>query len=83
MCKDKKAFLKQYGLQENVLLSIEDISALTGIPSNALYIVYNRGNNEPKKIRKAISRVYNFVMKGKTFIGDDNDIVMNYGLVNN
>ena len=39
----KKDFLKLYGLPENTSLSIEDISALTGIPTEALQIVYNRG----------------------------------------
>jgi len=39
----KKDFLKKYGLPDTTSLSIEDISMLTGIPTEALQIVYNRG----------------------------------------
>lgn len=39
----RKQFLKKYGLPEKTSLSLNDISALTGIPDEALQLVYNRG----------------------------------------
>ena len=39
----KRNFLKKHGLPEDTSLSIEDISALSGVPSDALQQVYNRG----------------------------------------
>lgn len=51
----KKQFLKKYGLPEDTSLSIEDISHLTGIPAEALQIVYNRGigawKTNPESVR--------------------------------
>ena len=51
----KKKFIKHYGLPENSSYSIEDISAITGIPSDALQIVYNRGigawRSNPQSVR--------------------------------
>jgi hypothetical protein len=48
-------FLNSVGLPDNVSLSIEDISALSGIPTEALQISYNRGisawKNNPQSIR--------------------------------
>lgn len=35
--------MKLYGLPEDTSLSLEDLSALTGVPTEALQIVYNRG----------------------------------------
>jgi hypothetical protein len=43
MATNKKKFLKLHGLPEDTSLSIEDISNLSGIPTEALQIVYNRG----------------------------------------
>jgi len=52
----KKAFMKLYGLPEDTSLSIEDISALTGIPTEALQIVYNRGIGAHKAPGGGVSR---------------------------
>lgn len=43
MATNKKKFLKLHGLPDNTSLSIEDMSNLSGIPSEALQLVYNRG----------------------------------------
>lgn len=55
----KKQFLKKYGLPEDTSLSLEDISAITGIPSDALQIVYNRGigawKTNPESVRLQFS----------------------------
>jgi hypothetical protein len=42
MATNKKKFLKLHGLPEDTSLSIEDISNLSGIPTEALQIVGNR-----------------------------------------
>jgi hypothetical protein len=51
----KKDFLKLYGLPDNTMLSLEDISTITGIPSDALQAVYNRGigawKSNPQSVR--------------------------------
>jgi hypothetical protein len=87
--KHKKDFLKLYGLPEDTSLSIEDISSLTNIPAEALYIVYNRGisalevNNKNSNIKErwAAVRVYSFVMMGKTWETADHDIAEQIGFV--
>jgi len=62
---NKKDFLKKYGLPETTSLSIEDISSLTGIPAEALHIVYNRGigawrtNPQSVRIEKTGKKVAN------------------------
>ena len=43
MATNRKKFLKLHGLPENTSLSMEDISNLSGIPTGALQMVYNRG----------------------------------------
>lgn len=40
---NKQKFLQQFNLPADTSLSIEDMSALSGIPTEALQIVYNRG----------------------------------------
>jgi hypothetical protein len=40
---NKKQFLAKHSLPENSMLSLEDISSLSGIPADALQQVYNRG----------------------------------------
>lgn len=51
----RKQFLKKYSLPEKTSLSINDISALTGIPDEALQLVYNRGigawKSNPQSVR--------------------------------
>lgn len=51
----KKKFLEKYGLPPDTSLSLEDISALTEIPIEALQIVYNRGigawKTNPESVR--------------------------------
>jgi hypothetical protein len=52
---NKKAFLKKHSLPEGSSLSIEDISALSDIPTEALQQVYNRGigawKTSPQSVR--------------------------------
>ena len=87
----KKAFLGKYGPTN----TIEEISIYTGIQAEHLYIVFNRGEVIDKPIPKAFSfhkitnknpkgkgmeRVYEFVMKGKTYTGADKDIADYYGI---
>jgi hypothetical protein len=93
--KHKKDFLKLYGLNDNTVLTIEEISIYTGIHTEHLYIVFNRGEVIDKPIPKAFSfhkiinkkpkgkgmeRVYEFCMKGKTFKEADKDIANYYGI---
>ncbi len=58
----KRNFLKKHGLPEDTSLSIEDISALSGVPSDALQQVYNRGvgawktNIESVRLKKNFSK---------------------------
>lgn len=40
---NKKQFLKKHDLPEDTSLSLEDMSALSGMPVGALQAVYNRG----------------------------------------
>ena len=55
----RKRFLLMMGLPENTSLSIQDISNLTGIPDEALQIVYNRGigawKSNPESVRMKFS----------------------------
>jgi hypothetical protein len=52
---NKQKFLKRFGLPETASLSINDVSSLTGIPEEALQIVYNRGvgawKTNPESVR--------------------------------
>jgi len=52
---NRKQFFKSFGLPEETSLSIEELSSLTGIPIDALQIVYNRGigawKTSPQSIR--------------------------------
>jgi hypothetical protein len=56
------SFFKKFGLPDSTTLSIEDISALSGVPSDALYIVFNRGigahktNIESVRLKKDFSK---------------------------
>jgi hypothetical protein len=43
MATNKKKFLKLHGLPETTSLSIDDMSNLSGIPAEALQIIFNRG----------------------------------------
>lgn len=58
----KRNFLKTHGLPEDTSLSLEDISALSGVPTAALQIVYNRGvgawktNIESVRLKKDFSK---------------------------
>lgn len=97
MAQYKKAFFNYYGLQETKCLSLEDISSLSGIPSDALLIIFFRGNQtipveietfsfhktrKPAKPKdKGMKRVYEFVMRGKTFDTADKDVAEKYGLI--
>lgn len=51
----RKQFLKKYNLPENTSLSLNDISTLTGIPDEALQLVFNRGvgawKSSPQSLR--------------------------------
>jgi len=55
----RKRFLKAMGLPEDTSLSLHDISNLTGIPYEALQIVYNRGigawKTNPESVRLKFS----------------------------
>lgn len=52
---NKKQFLKLHGLPEDTSLSLEDMSALSGMPVSALQAVYNRGigawKTNPRSVR--------------------------------
>ena len=52
---NKKAFLKLHNLPEKTSLSLEDMSALSGMPTAALQQVYNRGigawKTSPQSVR--------------------------------
>jgi len=101
----RKRFLKAMGLPEDTSLSIQDISNLTGIPDEALQIIYNRGigawksnpesvrlkfsfekkKNAPRQSRLSkeawgMSRIYSFIMGGKTFETADRDVAERYGI---
>ena len=43
MATNKKKFLKLHGLPETTSLSIDDMSNLSGVPAEALQIIFNRG----------------------------------------
>jgi hypothetical protein len=51
----KKAFLKHFNLPEKTMLSVEDISNMTDIPTEALNIVWKRGfgawSTSPQSVR--------------------------------
>lgn len=53
---NKKKFLKLHNLPEDSMLSLEDISALSDIPTDALLAVFNRGigawKTSPQSIRR-------------------------------
>jgi len=55
----KKQFLKKYGFPDDASFSLEDISTITGIPAEALQIVYNRGigawKTNPESVRLQFS----------------------------
>ena len=52
-------FLKRVGLPEDVNLSLEDVSSLSGIPTEALQIIWNRGigawKTNPESVRVQFS----------------------------
>jgi hypothetical protein len=52
---NKQKFLKHFNLPDKTMLSVEDISNLTGIPSEVLDIVFKRGfgawRTSPQSIR--------------------------------
>jgi hypothetical protein len=52
---NKKQFLAKHNLPEKSMLSLEDISNLSGIPMDALQSVYNRGvgawKSNPESVR--------------------------------
>ena len=51
----RKQFLKKYSLPEKTSLSLNEISLLTGIPDEALQMVFNRGvgawKSNPESVR--------------------------------
>lgn len=59
MATNRKKFLKQFDLPEDTSLSLNDISTLSGIPTEALQIVYNRGigawKTNPESVRVQFS----------------------------
>ena len=56
VASNKKKFLKEHNLPEDSMLSLEDISGLTDIPTAALQTVYNRGvgawKTNPESVRR-------------------------------
>ena len=76
----KRLILKEFGLSENTILTIDDLSSLTAIPSIALLTVYNRGlvSANPKK---AMTRVYSFLAGKKTYDAEDADIATTFGIL--
>jgi len=67
--KYQKDFLKQYGLPDHAVLTIEEISAYTGIETEHLYRVYNAGQVIEKQELKVFSfhKVVVKKPKGKGF----------------
>lgn len=55
MATNRKKFLKLHSLPEDASLSLADVSNLSGIPEEALQIVYNRGigawKSNPESVR--------------------------------
>lgn len=60
--KHKLEFLKRYGFTEATTLSLENISSLTGIPSQALQIVHDRG----EVIERTSDKAFSFHKERKT-----------------
>ena len=56
---NRKQFLKLHGLPDDVSLSLNDISTLSGVPVDALQMVYNRGigawKTNPESVRLQFS----------------------------
>jgi len=67
--KYQKDFLKKYGLPDHAFLTIEEISAYTGIHTEHLYRVYNAGQVIEKQESKTFSfhKVVIKKPKGKGF----------------
>lgn len=60
--KHKLEFLKRYGFTEATTLSLEQLSSLTGIPSQALQIIHDRG----EVIERTADKVFSFHKERKT-----------------
>lgn len=58
-------FLKSVGLPEDITLSLDDISNLSGIPTMALQIVYNRGIGAWKTNPESVRVQFSFDKKKK------------------
>jgi hypothetical protein len=56
MATNRKKFLKLHGLPEDTHLSLNQIAILSGMPEEALHIVYNRGigawKTNPESVRQ-------------------------------
>lgn len=63
----QKQFLKQHSLKENAVLTLEDISTLSGIPVETLYIIYSRGEvlERTAAVLFSFHKVVNRKPKGK------------------
>jgi hypothetical protein len=57
---NKKKFLKLHNLPDDSMLSLEDISALSDIPTEALQSVFNRGVGAWKTNPQSVRRKDNF-----------------------
>ena len=60
--KHKLEFLKRYGFTEPTTLSLEQLSSLTGIPSQALQIIHDRG----EVIERTPAKAFSFHKERKT-----------------
>ena len=95
MTSFKKKFLEKHGLPTKTTLDLLALSALSGIPYNALHIVFKRGevveHIEPPKFsfdkikkcnpkKKGLNRCYEFIMGGKAFTELDKDVADSFGL---
>lgn len=94
--KHKDAFYERYGLPKGAVVGLMEIATLSGVPLDCVKLIYDRGmvvapteapqfsfhkkRKQTKPKGKGMERVYEFVMKGKTFSEADKDCAEYFNL---